>query len=115
MCQKRQTLLKCPPEHYWKIVFSSVDLNESPKFSNLQQVISMLLCLPFSNAPAERTFSTMKLTKTPCRNQLDDNTMSSLISAKTWLKNQKSTAGNVNIPEDLIKAAKKVKSNAAIP
>lgn len=76
--------------------------------------MSLLLCLPFSKAPAERVFSSMKLTKTPIRNQLHDITLGSLLQAKSWLKSQQVTAATVQIPEELLKTAQKVKTNAPI-
>jgi hypothetical protein len=36
------------------------------------------------------------------------------LKANNWLKNGGSTAGKVEIPEDLLNLAKKVKTNAAI-
>jgi len=56
----------------------------------------------------------MKLTKTTVRNALHDKSVSALLKANSWLKNEGSTAGKVEIPENLLNLAKKVKTNAAI-
>ncbi len=52
----------------------------------------------------------MKLTKTP----FHDKSVSALLKANNWLKNEGLTAGKMEIPENLINLAKKVKTNAAI-
>ena len=43
------------------------------------------------------------------------NLLSALLKAKNWLKNEGLTAGKMEIPENLINLAKKVKTNAANP
>jgi hypothetical protein len=101
-------------EFYWNRVFAAKLPSGEPQFPNLKVCISLLLSLPFSNASAERFFSFMKLTKTPIRNALHDKSVSALLKANNWLKNGGSTAGKVEIPEDLLNLAKKVKTNAAI-
>ncbi len=101
-------------EFYWNRVFAAKLPSGEPQFPNLKVCISLLLSLPFSNASAERFFSFMKLTKTPVRNALHDKSVSSLLKANNWLKNEGSTAGKVEIPENLLNLAKKVKTNAAI-
>jgi hypothetical protein len=42
------------------------------------------------------------------------NLLNALLKAKNWLKNEGLTAGKMEIPENLINLAKKVKTNAAI-
>lgn len=49
---------------YWKKVFESKNGNGEPEFPNLKICISLLLCLPFSNASAVRVFSSMKNSST---------------------------------------------------
>jgi hypothetical protein len=106
-------------EFYWNRVFVANKLpSGEPQFPNLKVCISFLLSLPFSNASAERFFSfmkEMKLTKTPLRNALHDKSLSALLKANNWLKNEGLTAGKMEIPENLINLAKKVKTNAANP
>lgn len=102
------------PEFYWNRVFSSKSPSGNPQFSNLKICISLLLSLPFSNASAERCFSVMKDTKPPKKNNLHDKSVDGVMKGKMWLKNQKQTAATIDIPADLMKLAKKVKSNGAI-
>jgi hypothetical protein len=105
-------------EFYWNRVFGAKLPSGEPQFPNLKVFISLLLSLPFSNASAERFFSfmkEMKLTKTPLRNALHDKSLSALLKANNWLKNEGLTAGKMEIPENLINLAKKVKTNAANP
>ncbi|XP_045027967.1 uncharacterized protein LOC116920669 [Daphnia magna] len=101
-------------EFYWNRVFAAKPPSTEPQFPNLKVCISLLLSLPFSNASAERFFSSMKLTKTPVRNALHDKSVSALLKANNWLKNEGTTAGKVEIPDNLINLAKKVITNAAI-
>jgi hypothetical protein len=53
----REEIYKMTPDNNWKQVFSSKDSSSERRFPNLLPCISLLLCLPFSNAPAERVFS----------------------------------------------------------
>lgn len=66
----KQAFIQMPVEIYWKTVFSSRNVYGDSSFPHLMQCISLLLFLPFSNMPAERVFSEMKLTKSPCQNQI---------------------------------------------
>ena len=105
-------------ETYWKAVFDVVVPNTSPpkkRFPNLSKCIALLFCLPSSNAVCERAFSTLKLIKTDRRNRLHNDSVSSLMRIKVFLKtkNQK-TAANVEFKRDLIDFALKIKSNAVI-
>jgi hypothetical protein len=54
------------------------------------------LSLPFSNAVADRKFSVVNKVKTAMRNHLHNVTLTSLIVARKWLKNQKATASSVD-------------------
>jgi len=73
-----------------------------------------LLSLPFSNAIAERAFSVVDQVKTPLRNNLHNVSLSSLILAQQWLKNQQATSASIEVPEGMVKAALKVKASATI-
>lgn len=97
-------------EEYWITVFASVNhLNDpQPRFPNLEICISFLLCIPCSNAPAERAFSQMKLTMTSHRNRLSPITVAALMQIRSWLVNQKKSASDVEIPLDLVKEARNV-------
>jgi hypothetical protein len=59
----REEIYKMTPDNNWKQVFSSKDSSSERRFPNLLPCISLLLCLPFSNAPAEWGFSYVKLVK----------------------------------------------------
>lgn len=110
----QSALFELSAESYWKKVIEVKLPTGELKFPNLKICISLLLCLPFSNAPSERVFSAMKLTKTPLRNKLDDKTVDAIVQTKSWLKNQGESASNVEIPKALIVSAQRVKSNAPI-
>jgi hypothetical protein len=101
-------------EFYWNRVFAAKCPSGNPKFPNLKVCISLLLSLPFSNVRAECCFSDMNNTKTLNRNRLHDKTVDGLMKGDRWLKSQNKTAGTVNIPDDLLKMIKNVKSNTAI-
>ena len=102
------------PEFYWNRVFASKLPSGNFKFPNLKVCISLLLSLPFSNAPAERCFSVMKDTKPSKKNKLHDKSVDAIMKGKMWLKNQNKKASTVEIPDALLQLAKKVKSNATI-
>lgn len=98
-------LFELSAESYWRKVIEVKLPTGDLKFPNLKICITLLLSLPFSNAPSERVISAMKLTKTPLRNRLDDKTVDAIIQTKSWLKNQGESASNVEIPKDLIVSA----------
>lgn len=105
---------KVSVDAYWRRVFDSKNVNGEPEFPNLRVCISLLLCLPFSNASAERVFSAMKQTKTPQRNQLEDKTVASFLKVKSWLKKQNAKASSVTIPPVLLKTCQNVITNLPI-
>lgn len=67
---------------YWKRVFSLKNAAEQHVFPNLKTVISLLMCLPSSNASVERVFSQLKLIKTCHRNQLKTDTINAIMHTK---------------------------------
>lgn len=108
-CSTESDFMKMPVNTYWNKVFQSKDLSGNQQHPNLKVCLSLLLCLPFSNATAERVFSAMKVSKSPQRNRLDDETIAALLKTKSWLKNQNATAASVNIPSSLMKCVSEVK------
>ena len=100
---------------YWKIVLSmKTPTGGALMFPNLAKCMSLLLSLPSSNVLAERVFSQLKLIKTDHRNRLDSLSCSSLLKVKFWLKLSGCTPSSVDISDELLKHAKKVKANALI-
>lgn len=105
---------KLSVDSYWGYVLNTQTVTNSLKFPNLIPCISLLLSLPFSNAIAERAFSVVDQVKTPLRNNLHNVSLSSLILAQQWLKNQQATSASIEVPEGMVKAALKVKASATI-
>ena len=52
--------------------------------------------------------------ETSQKNKLHEKSVDVVIKGKMWLKNLNQTAATIEIPDGLMKLAKKVKSNAAI-
>jgi hypothetical protein len=98
------------PDNYWKQVSSSKDSSSEPRFPNLLPCISLLLCLPFSNAPVERGFSPFKLKRNPIR----PNKKQKRQIKSSKLVFQEKTASEVNFPNNLILKTQQVKANLAV-
>ena len=98
----REENYKMTPDHNWKQVFSSKDSSSERRFPNLLPGISLLLFLPFSNAPAERGFSHVKLVKKCYQIKKKAETTDAIIKTRFWLLNQEKTASEVNFPNNLI-------------
>lgn len=89
-CEWRQLALDenlCPGEsndtlNYWLSVFNLKNPANQTAFPNLRKVISLLLCIPSSNASVERVFSQLNLIKTVHRNKLQENTICALLHTK---------------------------------
>lgn len=116
-CENATEVENLSVETYWKIIMNLVVPNTSPevkRFPNLSKCVALLFCLPASNAVCERAFSALKLIKTNRRNRLHNDSVSSLMRIKGFLKNQGKTAANVEFHKDLIDFALTIKSNAAI-
>ena len=59
------------------------EVTGQPQFGMLAKVAQLVLCLPHSNADAERVFSAIGLNKTDTRNALSlDGTLSSIMTIK---------------------------------
>ena len=99
---------------YWNRVFSSKYPSGEPRFPNLKVCISLLLCLPSSNAPAERCFSNMLETKSEKKSAMHDETVDAQLKGKEWQNSQKKRSDTVTIPSALLQMAKKVRANATI-
>lgn len=63
---------------FWNKVFALENAAGIKMFGNVEKV-SILLCLPSSNASVERVFSQLKLIKTSHRNKLSTDTIAALI------------------------------------
>lgn len=111
-CQTKDELNSLDPTEYWKRVFS---LKKDDKtFSKLEHCIAFLFSMPFSNVPAEREFSVLKLIKTAQRNSLHNVTVSSLMRIKHWLTKLGKTASSVEFNEYLLQQVRTVKANRTI-
>ena len=99
---------------YWTIVFSRKNDAGLQCYPNLNQIMSTLLSLPFSNASAERFFSQLNLTKTPERTRLKNETVRGLMHSVYvyCLKNKELSAHSMQIGEKLLKAINNIRSDA---
>lgn len=107
-------LSKVPVEQYWQTVLNEKNLAGEQRYPHLAICIGLLMSLPFSNAPAERAFSKLDMTKTLRRNALHNKTTSSLMKLSYHLKNADCSSSRLSIPPSMIKAAQNVKANAVI-
>lgn len=70
---------------FWKRVLN-IKENDKLKYGNLASVISVLLSIPASNAPVERTFSQLKRIKTDYRASMHNDTICAILHVKDYLK-----------------------------
>ena len=66
-------------EGYQKVWYKLHTCPDAGKWPNLLRVSELTFSLPFSNAHVERLFSTLKVTKTNRRTNLDSSTLSDLL------------------------------------
>ena len=79
-------------------------VTEELKFPRLGAVAVLVLCLPHSNADAERVFSQIGLNKTGTRNQLSlEGTLSSIMTIKMA---EHSSCHQFDPPMDVVKQSK---------
>jgi len=97
-------------ECYWMKILSLKTCRGEIKYPELRKGISLMFLLPFSNVPAERLHSLLKLINTDIRNNAEIVTLISLIRVNFWLKNEDKTSSTVSIPKAV--AAFKTKANA---
>lgn len=90
----------------WKKA-KDIKLNDKLRFPLLSRLIETLLVLPFSSAEIERTFSSLNLVKTPARNRLADDTLTSLLTVKQSLKRKRDVFDGIT-NDDLKKIKKAV-------
>ena len=112
--ESREDLYKLSANSYWKKVLSSKNGLDKPCFPNLKVCISLLLCLPFSNAPAERVFNHLKLSKTDNQNAQEVETTDARLKAKFWQLNLDKKPHELEFPKELIEMSQKVKANLPI-
>lgn len=67
---------------FWKKVFALENAADQKLHQNVEKVLSILLCLPSSNASVERIFSQRKLIKTNHRHKLKTDTIAALMVTK---------------------------------
>lgn len=97
---------------YWKIVLSRKNNVGLQCYPNLAIVISTLLSLPFSNAPVERYFSQLNITKTSLRSSLKNETLCGLMHGIYYMKRHNVSSNNIGFDDQILKAMTNVKSNA---
>ena len=83
----------------WKLI-KKMKTENGTRFPILSRLVEILFTLPFSTAEIERVFSTLKLTKTPLRNKLADETLNNIMRVKESLK-RKAFVIDENNKEDL--------------
>ena len=80
-------------------------LSGETRFPNLYKLIAVLLCIPCSNADAERGFSILRKVHTDQRASLNQSTIVHLISVKF---NSSSCCIDTELPEELITKCKRL-------
>ena len=93
---------KTPVDVFWHIVSCQLRGNKK-RFEHLPKLMKAMLCLPHSNAAAERVFSMVKAIKTDARNRLHNTTLSSLVACKV---NTDSKCYDHEPPVELLRLAK---------
>ena len=113
-CKTESEIAALGVEAYWCHLLNLRNSAGLLCYPNLRTCISLLFCLPVSNASSERVFSSLKLIKDPKRNRLEDVTVSSLMRIKGWLKRNNEHADSVIIPSEMLNSVMRVKANAVI-
>ncbi len=113
-CATEDSILIMDAIEYWDKILK-MKVNQKLRFPNLNIVISFLLSMPYSNAMAERSFSFLKLNKTKQRNSLKNETLTSLMRMRAWMKKENQTAANVKFPDWLVERVSKVRANKLLP
>ena len=97
-------------EQYWMKIFSLKTRSGEIQYLELLKCMSLIFSLHFSNVPAERLFSLLKLIKKDIRNSMKNVTLVSLIRVNYWLKNEDKTSSTLSIPKAV--TGIKTKANA---
>ena len=92
---------------YWWEVGKMTTLSGETRFPNLYKLMAGLLCIPCSNADAERGFSILRKVHTDQRASLNQSTIVHLMSVKF---NNSSCCIDTELPEELITKCKKATS-----
>jgi len=69
------------------------------KFPNICMLARLVLCLPHSNAAAERIFSIVNDVKSKKRNRLGDDTMNAVTTIRSSFKDKKLTCNNFKVTQ----------------
>lgn len=99
---------------FWKERLSIRNYSGELKYKHLGKVLGCLLSLPFTNAPVERLFSTLKMIKSDVRNSLKRENVVVLLHFKESFSKYGKFAHELKLEEhiDLLKLEKNVKCNA---
>ena len=89
---------------FWWEIGKMMTLNGEPRFPKLYRLMAGLLCIPCSNADAERGFSVLRKVHTDQRASLSQETIIHLFSIKF---NDSSCCFDSELPEELITKCKK--------
>ncbi|CAI6355385.1 unnamed protein product [Macrosiphum euphorbiae] len=74
----KKKLISLDVEEFWHQISKLEDYSELLIYKNLANLAKLCLCLPHSNAEAERIFSIVTDVKTKKRNRLGDDTLNSI-------------------------------------
>ena len=85
-----------PLVKFWTSV-SKLGTAEAPLFPHLTKLVSILICLPTSNATVERLFSVMGVIKTKLRNRLAIPMVEGILATRYGLKRRNETCANMII------------------
>jgi len=75
-------------EDLWKFVAYIKDVNDTVMFPELNKLLSIILCLPQSNAPAERIFSIVTDVMCPKRNKTSPNNLNALCITRSYFQSR---------------------------
>lgn len=73
------------PVAFWTFLKTQTD-PMGQEFSDLVKFMEFLMTLPHSSASAERTFSTLKLLRSPLRNRISPETISAVMHVKRFIR-----------------------------
>lgn len=75
-------------EDLWKFIANIKDINDTIMFPELNKLLSIILCLPQSNAPAERTFSIVTDVMCPKRNKMSPYNLNALCIVRSYFQSR---------------------------
>ena len=88
MTDNKINLQNATIEDLWKFIANIKDINDTVMFPELNKLVSIILCLPQSNAPAERTFSIVTDIMCPKRNKTSLTNLNALCIVRSYFQSR---------------------------